>query len=200
MASLGQTFDFSASAPSSFDPLPAGWYVVEVMSGEVKETKAGTGTRAAFRFDVRGGAHDGRVVFGSFNLTNPNPKAAEIGREQLGQLALACGLVNVADTNEFLGKRLEIKLIIKPADAQYDAANDVKGYRAIKGGLSTVPTFAGAKIPGQLKQLQKGEWSREPGTEWHGPPGTEREALVDAATEAPRAAAKSPPWAKRVAP
>ena len=175
MGNLGQVFDFSgqAASKSDFEPLPPGWYAVEVTSGEVKPTKAGNGTRAAFRFDVRGGAHDGRVVFGSFNLTNPNPKAAEIGREQLGQFALACGLVNVGDTNELLGKRLEIKLIIKPADAQYDAANDVKGYRALKGAMSAVPTFARA---------------------------AGREAIVEAATEAPRAAPKSPPWAKRVAP
>ena len=176
MGNLGQVFDFSgqAASKSDFEPLPAGWYAVEVTSGEVKTTKAGTGTRAAFRFDVRGGAFDGRVVFGSFNLTNSNPKAAEIGREQLGQFAIACGLVNAGDTNEFLGKRLEIKLIVKPAEGQYDASNDVKGYRALKGAMSAVPSFARA---------------------------AEREAVIDAATaEAPRAAPKSPPWAKRVAP
>ena len=147
MGNLGQVFDFSgqsAASKSDFDPLPPGWYAVEVTSGEVKTTKAGNGTRVAIRFDVRGGAHDGRVVFGSFNLTNPNPKAAEIGREQLGQLSVAC------------------------------ASNDVRGYRAIKGALPAVPSFARA---------------------------AEREAVIDAATaEAPKAPAKSPPWVKRVAP
>ena len=177
MGNLGQVFDFSgqsAASKSDFDPLPPGWYAVEVTSGEVKTTKAGNGTRVAIRFDVRGGAHDGRVVFGSFNLTNPNPKAAEIGREQLGQLSVACGIAHLGDTSEILGKRLEIKLVVKPAEGQYDASNDVRGYRAIKGALPAVPSFARA---------------------------AEREAVIDAATaEAPRAVAKSPPWVKRVAP
>jgi len=187
MGNLGQVFDFSgqsAQQKSDFDPLPPGWYAVEVTSGEVKNTKAGTGTRASIRFDVRGGAHDGRVVFGSFNLTNANPKAAEIGREQLGQMSLACGIVQLGDTSELLGKRLEIKLVIKAAEGQYEASNDIKGYRALKGAASTIPTFAAKTAREEIPTFARNE----------------REAIVEAATaESPKAPAKSPPWAKRAA-
>jgi len=187
MGNLGEVFDFSAQSAqqkSDFDPLPPGWYAVEVTSGEVKNTKAGTGTRASIRFDVRGGAHDGRVVFGSFNLTNANPKAAEIGREQLGQMSLACGIVQLGDTSELLGKRLEIKLVIKAAEGQYEAGNDVKGFREVKGALPVVPTFAAKTAREEIPTFARNE----------------REALVEAATaESPKAPAKSPPWAKRAA-
>ena len=88
MAQLPQSFS-AAELPQSdrnYDPLPEGWYDVEIKGAELRTTKAGTGQYIAVRYDVTGPTHAGRVVYGNLNVSNPNPKAEEIGRQQMGEL------------------------------------------------------------------------------------------------------------------
>jgi hypothetical protein len=141
MAFLDQEFnadDFVTS--SNFDPLPEGWYNVTIAGAEVKNTKAGTGQYIAIKYTVTGPTHQGRVVFGNLNIKNPNPKAEEIGRQQLGDLMRAIGIPKIKDTDQLIGGNLSIKLIVKPADGQYDASNDIKGFKAISGATLPAPS------------------------------------------------------------
>jgi len=142
MANLGQTFntdDLPAGSGGNFEPLPAGWYQVTVAGAELKTTKAGTGEYISVRYDVVAPTHQGRVVFGNLNIKNPNPKAEEIGRQQLGNLMRAIGLANVSDTDQLIGGNCSIKLSIRKSE-QYGDNNDVKAWKAIDGG--SVPTPA----------------------------------------------------------
>jgi hypothetical protein len=124
---------------SDYAPLPAGWYTVRITEADIKETKAGTGNYIKVRYDVLDGTHAGRVVFGNLNLRNPNPKAEEIGRQQLSRLMLAMGLTQVTDTDQLIGGELSIKLAIQKSD-QYGDSNDVKDWKA----LSNQPVAAAA--------------------------------------------------------
>jgi len=124
---------------SDYAPLPAGWYTVRITEADIKETKAGTGNYIKVRYDVLNGTHAGRVVFGNLNLRNPNPKAEEIGRQQLSRLMLAMGLTQVTDTDQLIGGELSIKLAIQKSD-QYGDSNDVKDWKA----LSNQPVVAAA--------------------------------------------------------
>jgi hypothetical protein len=63
------------------------------------------------------------------NIKNPNPKAEEIGRQQLGELMRAIGLATVQDTDQLIGGQLSIKLDVRESE-QYGASNDVKGYKS----------------------------------------------------------------------
>jgi hypothetical protein len=148
MAFLDQEFnadDFVTS--SNFDPLPEGWYNVTIAGAEVKNTKAGTGQYIAIKYTVTGPTHQGRVVFGNLNIKNPNPKAEEIGRQQLGDLMRAVGLAKIKDTDQLIGGNLSIKLIVKPADGQYDASNDIKGFKAISGATLPAPSATPQSAP-----------------------------------------------------
>ena len=146
MAFLNETFsiDTLPQSENEFSPLPAGWYQVHITGAELRPTKAGTGAYIAVRYDVLGPTHQGRVVFGNLNIRNPNPKAEEIGRQQLGSLMRAIGLAQVSDTDELIGGQLMIKLSIRPADGQYEAGNDVKGYKAVGGAAAAAPASVGA--------------------------------------------------------
>lgn len=139
MAFLGETFN-AGDNPSSggFDPLPAGWYTATIADAELKPTKAGTGEYIAVRFDITGPTHEGRVVFTNLNIRNPNPKAEEIGRQQLDQLMIATGLPSVQDTDQLIGGSCSIKLTVKHDD-QYGDGNEVKGFKAIDGGAAPMP-------------------------------------------------------------
>ena len=144
MAQLLETFSVDAlpQSTNNFEPLPAGWYTAVVNGAEIKNTKAGTGQYIAVRYDITGPTHQGRVVFGNLNIKNPNPKAEEIGRQQLGELMRAIGLTTVQDTDQLIGGQLSIKLDVRESE-QYGASNDVKGYKS----NGAAPPAAAAKAP-----------------------------------------------------
>jgi hypothetical protein len=147
MAFLDQEFnadDFVTS--SNFDPLPEGWYNVTIAGAEVKNTKAGTGQYIAIKYTVTGPTHQGRVVFGNLNIKNPNPRAEEIGREQLGAMMRAIGLSKIKDTDQLIGGNLAIKLSIQ-RDPTYGESNDVKAFKAISGATLPAPSAAPQSAP-----------------------------------------------------
>jgi hypothetical protein len=79
------------------------------------------------------------VIFGMITLRNPNPKAEEIGLQQLGDISRALGLPAISDTDQLIGGTLQIKVAIKTQEG-YEPSNEVKGYKASEG--STMPTKA----------------------------------------------------------
>ncbi len=153
---LNQSFN-AASMPQSdnnFDPLPAGWYQSKVTDAELKTTKAGTGQYISVRHDILGPTHQGRVVYGNLNISNPNPKAEAIGHQQLGDLMRAIGVAQVTDTDQLIGGNCEIKLSISKSD-QYGDSNDVKAWKAMAGGQMPQAQPMQAQQPMQAAQPQQ---------------------------------------------
>ncbi len=134
------------SGGGDFSPLPGGWYGFTITESDVKDTKKGDGTYIKIRFDVTGPSHQGRVVYGNINLTNPNPKAEEIGSQQLGELLRAVGIPKLEDTDQLIGKSGDMKLTVKTSE-QYGDGNEVKGFRAKSGGSMPAPSAGGASAP-----------------------------------------------------
>jgi hypothetical protein len=151
MANLGETFNAQdlPESTSEFAPLPAGWYSVTISGAELKQTKAGTGQFIAIKYDVTGPTHQGRIIFGNLNIRNPNEKAEEIGRQQLGEIMRASGLGQIKDTDQLIGANLSIKLAIKN-DPQYGESNEVKGFKATSGASGSFPS----SMPAQAAQQQ----------------------------------------------
>jgi len=149
MAQLGFNANINDLPESSndFEPLPAGWYTANINDAELRDTKAGTGQYIAIRYDIIGPTHQGRCVFGNLNIANPNPKAEEIGRQQLGSLMRAIGLNDVSDTDQLIGGNCEIKLVIRPAKDGYEANNDIKAWKALDGSAAPAPTAPTAAAP-----------------------------------------------------
>jgi len=138
---LDEQFDLDAlpvSAPS-FEPLPAGWYTASISSAEVKNTKSG-GKMIALKYEILGPTHSGRFVFGNLNIKNSNPKAEEIGRQQLGDIMRAIGLTRLSDTDDFIGGKLSIKVKVTQSD-QYGPGNDIQSWKALEGGAIPKPVM-----------------------------------------------------------
>ena len=148
MAFLNEEFNVNELpvGNNNFEPLPAGWYSATISQSELKDTKAGNGQYIKLRYDITGPTHQGRVVFGNLNIKNPNPKAEEIGRQQLGDIMRAIGLAKVTDTDQLIGGEIVIKLEVKQ-DEQYGAGNEVKGFKSSSGS----PAPAAAVIPATAK-------------------------------------------------
>jgi len=132
MANLDETFTVDSlprSTKGNYEVLPAGWYTAYIKSAEIKTTKTGTGKYIAVRYDITGPTHAGRMIFGNLNINNPNPKAEEIARQQLGELMRAIGLSSVQDTDQLIGGSLSIKLGVRESE-QYSSSNDVKSFKS----------------------------------------------------------------------
>jgi len=161
MAFLNETFN-AAELPQgngNFEPIPAGTYAATITQAELATTKAGTGQYIKLRYDITGPTHEGRVIFGNLNIRNPNPKAEEIGRQQLGDLMRAIGLPSVNDTDQLIGGQCQIKVAIKPADGQYEAGNEVKGWKAVSGSAPPAP-MATQSAPAASAPAAKAPWAK----------------------------------------
>lgn len=127
---LGGDFDASSVPIPSYEPIPAGWYAVEIDKAEVKDTKAKTGKYLKLEMVVLDEAHEGRRVFTQINLSNPNQQAVEIGQRELAALAMACGVPALRDSAELLQKQIGVKVKIKTEEGR-EPDNAVVGYRAV---------------------------------------------------------------------
>lgn len=124
---------------SNFEPLPEGWYNATISGAEIRATKAGDGKMIAVKYAITGPTHQGRVIFGNLNIKNASTKAEEIGRQQLGEIMRAIGLVKVTDTDQLIGGSLSIKLSVKTGEY---AGNEVKGFKALGSGSPSLASSA----------------------------------------------------------
>jgi hypothetical protein len=140
---LDETYDVAALPVSdrNFEPLPAGWYTATISDAQIVPTKMGNGKYIKIRYDISGPTHQGRVVFGNLNVRNPNPKAEEIGRQQVGEIMRAIGLTSLKDTDQMIGGNLSIKLDIRISE-QYGNSNEVRGFKSLSGGAAPAPKAA----------------------------------------------------------
>jgi hypothetical protein len=148
---LGGDFNANAVEPArSFDPIPAGWYAVEIDKAMVKDTAAKTGKYLKLELIVLDEPHNGRHLFANIPLANPNPQAVEIGQRELAGLAVACGITALRDSAELLQKQLSVKVKIKTDDGR-EPDNAVVAYRALEGAAAanppTKPTTPAAPNP-----------------------------------------------------
>lgn len=130
--------DLSAiPAAEGFDPIPAGWYPVEIENAEIKVTKNGQGKYIKLAMVVLGDASAGRKLFANLNIQNANPKAVEIAMRELAAIGQAIGLISIKDCAELNGAQLMAKVSIRKEEGR-DPDNEVKGYKAI--GDAPAPT------------------------------------------------------------
>ena len=144
MSFLDQSFEADQLPQTTgFEPILAGWYDANITGAELKTTKAGNGQFIAVKYTITGPSYQGRVIFGNLNIKNPNPKAEEIGRSQLGDLMRAIGLAKVTDTDQLIGGTLSIKVAISKREG-YDDSNEVKGYKSLTGSMPSLAPSASA--------------------------------------------------------
>jgi hypothetical protein len=130
MAQIGQVFDATHIDPTPrFDPIPAGDYPVIITQSELKYTKDNSGQYLELRLEVQGGEFSGRLVFDRLNLFNNNRQAVEIAQRQLSQICHAVGVMQITDSEQLHYKPLTAMVKVRPAQGQYEASNEVKGYK-----------------------------------------------------------------------
>lgn len=123
----------------SFDPIPKGWYDLNIEECELKPTKAGTGSYLSLQLKVDGGEFHNRTVFDMITYSNPNAQAVEIGHRKLSALCRAVGIVELNSTDLLLNRKVAAKVGIKiDKTGEYDPSNDVKEYKSAAAATAPV--------------------------------------------------------------
>lgn len=124
-------------ANKTFDLLPAGWMVFEIVGvSDYEPTRAGNGHKIGIEMQAVAGEHKGRKLWANFNVDNPNPKAVQIAKDQLLDIADAVGVkCKVSAPQEIVGflrqcmnLPLEVKVAVRKS-AEYGDSNEAKAYR-----------------------------------------------------------------------
>ena len=125
----------------TYDPIPQGEYLVKAGRFTEKATKNGTGAYVAGTFEVLEGDNAGRLIFHNFLIKHNNPKAAEIGQDQLSKYLKAVGVKggfgelgnDVTALESYLNKALTVKVVIekgsaRPEGGMYSDRNKITGW------------------------------------------------------------------------
>ena len=159
----GYNFNAEEIEPSSsFDPIPAGWYQAIISNSEMKATRDGYGEYLSLTLQVIEGQYENRLVFARLNLKNANDKAVDIARKDLAAICRAVGVMSPKSSEELHDKPLMIKVKVRPASGDYEASNDIGGYKAVEGANLTPAPKAASKpqTPPPAATTTKKPWQK----------------------------------------
>lgn len=136
----------------SFDPIPAGEYLMQVIESDVVETKNKTGYQLVLTLEVIDGPHANRRVWDRLNIRNQNPDAQRIAQRSLADLCLAIGISSLRNTEDlhfhpFIGK----VTIQKDKTGEYGPQNRVR-YKVRGGAAPARSTHAACVKSAESKQ------------------------------------------------
>ena len=126
MAIFAQTFDANAVEPSNFDVFPAGKYLAQIVSSEMRPTKDGRGQYLFLELDILEGPFAGRKLFDRLNLVNDNPDTVDIATRTLSSICRATGQMQVKDSEQLHLIPLIADVRVRPPKGQYGESNSIR--------------------------------------------------------------------------
>jgi len=105
MAELGFTFDPSTvEAGSSFDPLPSGKYLAQIIETAMKTPRNGGELMFSLTLEILSEPYIGRRLWDNLVVNHANQKPREMAQQKLKALCEACGVgpTNTTDVFEFI--------------------------------------------------------------------------------------------------
>lgn len=126
MANLGN-FDASQVDPlATYEVIPPGKYLAQIVASEMRVTKDGQGQYLWLELDILDGALAGRKLFDRLNLVNNNPQTVEIAQRTLSSICHACGRMQVKDSDELHLIPIFVDVRVKPPKGEYGESNQVR--------------------------------------------------------------------------
>ena len=165
MAYLGGIFDASQVEPAGeYTPIPPGEYKVHIVTSEIVENSAKTGSMLKLEIEIIEGDQSGRKLFDRLNLDNPNAQAVEIAQRTLSAICHAVGKLSVQDSEELhMLPMIAVVKVDPPRTSngkEYGASNAVKAYKALTDRAST-PTQTGSRFkPAAAAPAKGAPWKK----------------------------------------
>ena len=144
MAIFAQTFDANSVEPSNFDVYPAGKYLSQIVSSEMRPTKDGRGQYLFLELDILEGQFAGRKLFDRLNLVNDNPDTVDIATRTLSSICRATGQMQVKDSEQLHLIPMIADVRVRPPKGQYGESNSIR-YLPRNGGAPAAP--AASSVP-----------------------------------------------------
>lgn len=161
----------------SYDPIPAGDYVVQATSAEVKSNSSGTGEYLALDLEVIEGQYAGCKLFPKFTLSHSNQKAVETGHRILATVCKAVKVLTPSDPNDLCGIPFQCRVIVKNRKDTGEPQNECSIYWAIDAQAPPAP---------KAKPVVS-----TPAQPWQQPAAPAAPAVLQAPAKP-----SSPPWAR----
>lgn len=167
MVELQGNFNANEHEPRrSMDPVPPGWYQMQIVESEVGRSKNNPQAQyVKLTLEFLEAAHPdlkGRKVFETLNLWNPDEKARAIATATLSSISRATGVLVFSNTDALHHKPMAVKLKIDGGDGKYDPSNRVRDYDTIaarfgpsaKPGSTTVTNPSSSVAPPRQQPVQ----------------------------------------------
>ena len=155
-------FDASQVAPQTpSGPIPAGTYLAHITESDVQPLKSGKGTGLKLTFEVIDGPHKGRRVWENLNIQHENEDTQRIAQSQLSALCHAVNVIKLQDTASLHHKPVTIKVVVREAQGQYQASNNIKGYESAGGARPAVPSFVAQVEEAQALKPSAPAWAKK---------------------------------------
>ena len=131
------------------ETIPPDWYKAFMSESKLVPNSAQNGHYLQCQFTIMEGPFSGRKLTDRLNLDNPSAVAVTIAYEALSAICHATGVLDCQDSEQLHNRPLDIKVGVRPAGPgadgkNYDAANEIKGYRPCQ---TSAPTFAAPQAP-----------------------------------------------------
>ena len=157
-------FDVSQTAPhSGYDPLPSGWYVVQIRNTENKRTQAGNGFCLNVEYEVLSDEHRGRKLWENLCYEHPNHETVKIARARISAMCHAAGLPHCSETAMIHNIPFKIKVGLKRDKKTDELVNAINAYAAVD--RTPQPVQAPPPQPAQTQYPQADNsvppWMRE---------------------------------------
>jgi Protein of unknown function (DUF669) len=125
-----ETFDPTTQEGNSWDVLPVGEYVAQVVEASIQQPNSGDGYHLALTWKIIEGDYEGRQVWQRITYLHSSEQAQTIGRKTLKDLCVATDVAEQVDDAEvFLFKPVRIRLGIE---------RDKQGVYADKNRISRI--------------------------------------------------------------
>ena len=166
MADLGYQADVNDANESSFDPVPAGEYLVIIDDSDYIDNKKGTGRMLKLTYQIIEGPLKGRKLFENLNLENQSDQAVQIAKRAMNAICLATGVTHVRDSAELHNIPFKIDVKMKES-AEYGMQNVIRKHFS-PDGKAPAPVQPAAQMPpapGKAKAATGGKndppWARK---------------------------------------
>jgi hypothetical protein len=125
---LPEDFDPKTQDGNSWELLPVGEYVAQIVEVTVMQPKTNDGYYVALTWKISEGDYEGRQAWQRITFLHSSEQAQTIGRKTFKDLTVALGIdEHVKDVEVLLFKPAKIKIgIEKDKNGQYDDKNVVK--------------------------------------------------------------------------
>jgi Protein of unknown function (DUF669) len=134
---------------NSWDLIPDGEYVAEIVEASVTQPRNGDGYYIALTWKIADGDYQGRYIWQRVTFLHSNEQAQSIGRETLKDLCVALSVQeHVEDVEVFLFKPARVKVgVERDKTGQYDDKNRIKRVLPVAPAPATQAAKPQAAIP-----------------------------------------------------